>query len=623
MSSGPTRKHTALPKAQILIEALPWLTRHHGKTVVIKFGGNAMIDEDLKAAFAQDVVFLRHAGLKPVVVHGGGPQISAALDRHGIVSEFKAGLRVTTEDAMDVVRMVLAGQVQRELVGLLNQHGPLAVGLTGEDAHTLTATKHQPEIDGELVDIGRVGEITAIDTGAIEALLADGRIPVVSSIARSQDDHHVYNVNADTAAAALAAALGAETLMVLTDVEGLSEDWPNSDEVISRLTASELEKLLPELSSGMVPKMEGCLHAVRGGVTTARVIDGRVQHSILLEIFTDEGIGTMVVPDEGGVVSNTELTERWQGTLMNNYGTPRLPLVRGEGARLWDADGKEYLDFVGGIAVNALGHAHPAVVDAVSRQIASLGHVSNLFIAEPPIALAERLLQHFGRDGRVYFCNSGAEANEGAFKIGRLTGRPHMVATQGGFHGRTMGALALTGQPGKQQPFLPLPGDVTHVPYGDPQALAAAVTEETALVVIEPIQGENGVVVPPPGYLKAARAITAATGALLVLDEVQTGIGRTGHWFEYQAHEGVLPDASPLAKGLGGGLPLGATVAFGPLAADLLQPGHHGHDLRRQPGRLRRRTRRPRHHRGRGTCSTTSSGRASGCAARSRPWDTR
>ncbi|GHI09026.1 acetylornithine aminotransferase [Streptomyces cellostaticus] len=276
-----------------------------------------------------------------------------------------------------------------------------------------------------------------------------------------------------------------------------------------------------------------------------------------------------------GTATNAELTGRWQGALMNNYGTPRLPLVRGAGARLWDADGKEYLDFVGGIAVNALGHAHPAVVQAVSEQIASLGHVSNLFIAEPPVALAERLLQLFGRDGKVYFCNSGAEANEGAFKIGRLTGRTHMVATQGGFHGRTMGALALTGQPGKQAPFLPLPGEVTHVPYGDAQALAAAVTEETALVIIEPIQGENGVVVPPAGYLKAARAITAATGALLVLDEVQTGVGRTGNWFEYQAHEGVLPDVVTLAKGLGGGLPLGATVAFG-RAAELLQPGQHG-----------------------------------------------
>ena len=273
--------------------------------------------------------------------------------------------------------------------------------------------------------------------------------------------------------------------------------------------------------------------------------------------------------------THTELTQRWQGALMDNYGTPNLSLVRGAGARVWDADGTEYLDFVGGIAVNALGHAHPAIVEAVSRQIATLGHVSNLFVAEPPVALAERLLQLFGRPGRVFFCNSGAEANEGAFKIGRLTGRTHMVATQGGFHGRTMGALALTGQPGKQTPFLPLPGDVTHVPYGDVDALRAAVTEETAFVVIEPIQGENGVVVPPVGYLQAAREITRATGTLLVLDEVQTGIGRTGHWFEHQGHDGVEPDVVTLAKGLGGGLPLGATVAFGE-AADLLRPGHHG-----------------------------------------------
>jgi acetylornithine/N-succinyldiaminopimelate aminotransferase len=273
--------------------------------------------------------------------------------------------------------------------------------------------------------------------------------------------------------------------------------------------------------------------------------------------------------------ANEELTRRWQGALMDNYGTPALPLVRGEGARVWDADGTGYLDFVGGIAVNALGHGHPAVVEAVGRQIATLGHVSNLFVAEPPVALAERLLQLAGRDGRVFFCNSGAEANEGAFKIGRLTGRTHMVATEGGFHGRTMGSLALTGQPGKREPFRPLPGEVTHVPYGDVAALRAAVTEETALVIIEPIQGENGVVVPPPGYLTAARAITEATGTLLVLDEVQTGVGRTGHWFAHQAHEDVRPDVVTLAKGLGGGLPLGAVLAFGP-AAELLRPGQHG-----------------------------------------------
>ncbi|GHC42217.1 acetylglutamate kinase [Streptomyces cinnamoneus] len=301
--STSTRRHTALPKARTLVEALPWLTRHHGKTVVIKFGGNAMVDEELKGAFAQDVVFLRQSGLKPVVVHGGGPQISAHLDRLGLESEFKAGLRVTTPEAMDAVRMVLAGQVQRELVGLLNRHGALAVGLTGEDAHLMSATQHYAHVDGERVDIGRVGEVTGIDPGIVRTLLDDGRIPVISSIARSDDDGDaggVFNVNADTAAAALAAALGAETLMVLTDVEGLYADWPNSDDVISQLTASELEQLLPDLSSGMVPKMQGCLHAVRGGVTTARVIDGRVQHAILLEIFTDEGIGTMVVPDPEG-----------------------------------------------------------------------------------------------------------------------------------------------------------------------------------------------------------------------------------------------------------------------------------------------------------------------------------
>ncbi|WP_327298598.1 acetylornithine transaminase [Streptomyces sp. NBC_01197] len=274
-------------------------------------------------------------------------------------------------------------------------------------------------------------------------------------------------------------------------------------------------------------------------------------------------------------MSNQELAQRWQGALMDNYGTPKLSLVRGEGATVWDADGTAYTDFVGGIAVNALGHAHPAVVEAVSRQIASLGHVSNLYIAEPPVALAERLLQVFGRAGRVYFANSGAEANEAVFKIGRLTGRTHMVATQGAFHGRTMGALSLTGQPAKQNGFEPLPGVVTHVPYGDAEALRAVVTENTAFVIIEPVQGENGAVVPPADYLRAAREITRATGTLLVLDEVQTGIGRTGHWFEHQAHEGVEPDVVTLAKGLGGGLPLGAAVAFG-AAAELLQPGQHG-----------------------------------------------
>jgi len=272
--------------------------------------------------------------------------------------------------------------------------------------------------------------------------------------------------------------------------------------------------------------------------------------------------------------ASTRLRSRWQQSIMDTYGTPPLELVRGSGAVVIDAAGTEYVDLLGGIAVNALGHAHPAVIEAVTKQVSTLGHVSNLYIAEPPVALAELLLALAGRRGRVFFGNSGAEANEAAFKLSRCTGRQHVVAATGGFHGRTMGALALTGQPAKADPFRPLPPAVTHVDYGDVAALAAAVTDETAMVILEPIQGEYGVIVPPPGYLAAARDITAKHGALLALDEVQTGIGRTGHWYAHQA-EGVEPDIVTLAKGLGGGLPIGACLAFGP-AAELLTPGSHG-----------------------------------------------
>jgi acetylglutamate kinase len=270
---------------------------------VIKYGGHAMSDDALRRAFAQDVVFLRYAGLQPVVVHGGGPQISAHLARLGVQTTFTAGLRVTTPETMDVVRMVLTGQVNRDVVGLINQHGPFAVGLSGEDANMFTARKRHAVVDGTPVDIGLVGEIETVDPAAVQALIADGRIPVVSSVARGSGGG-VYNVNADTAAAALAVALGAAKLVVLTDVEGLYADWPadgdgagQPGDVISLLTATGLERLLPGLTSGMIPKMEACLRAVRGGVPQAHVLDGRLPHSLLLEIFTDAGIGTMVVPD--------------------------------------------------------------------------------------------------------------------------------------------------------------------------------------------------------------------------------------------------------------------------------------------------------------------------------------
>ena len=289
-------EHTeALAKAATLLEALPWMERFHGKVVVVKYGGNAMTDEALRKAFADDIVFLRLAGLKPVVVHGGGPQISTMLDRLGIASEFRGGLRVTTPEAMDVVRMVLVGQVGRELVGLVNQHGPFAVGLSGEDAGLFTARRQGVLIDGEDVDIGLVGDVAEVRPGAVHDLVDAGRIPVVSSVAPDREGV-VHNVNADTAAAALAVALEAEKLVVLTDVEGLYRDWPASGQVIGVITADELAAMLPGLDSGMIPKMQACLRAVRGGVAEATVLDGRLPNSLLLEVFTDAGVGTMVVP---------------------------------------------------------------------------------------------------------------------------------------------------------------------------------------------------------------------------------------------------------------------------------------------------------------------------------------
>lgn len=282
-------------KAAVLAEALPWLKQFRGAIVVVKFGGNAMGDPALMQAFAEDIVFMRLAGLKPIVVHGGGPQINAMLDELGIESEFTGGLRVTTRETMNVVRMVLTGQVQREIVAAINAHGPFAVGLSGEDAHVFIAEKTHAIIDGEPVDIGFVGDVLDVNAEFLHTLLASDLIPVVSTVGASVDGES-YNINADTAASALAVAIGARKLVMLTDVEGVYRNWPDSSDVISCLTAHDVRKMLPTLAAGMIPKLQGCLRAVEGGVEEAHVIDGRLQHSVLLEVFTDTGVGTMVVP---------------------------------------------------------------------------------------------------------------------------------------------------------------------------------------------------------------------------------------------------------------------------------------------------------------------------------------
>ncbi|TYC96083.1 acetylglutamate kinase [Arthrobacter echini] len=300
----------AQDKAATLMEALPWIQRFAGTTMVIKYGGNAMVNETMRRAFAEDIVFLHHVGIHPVVVHGGGPQINAMLERLGIESDFRGGLRVTTPEAMDVVRMVLTGQVGRELVGLINSHGPYAVGLSGEDGGLLRAVRTGTVVDGEEVDLGLVGEVTAVQPGAILDILQAGRIPVISTVAPEYDvdgaaTRQVLNVNADSAAAALAGALGASKLVILTDVEGLYAAWPDRGSLISSLTTGQLRELLPTLQSGMIPKMTACLQAVEAGVERAHIVDGRLAHSMLLETFTTAGIGTQVVPGPGAPVDRT------------------------------------------------------------------------------------------------------------------------------------------------------------------------------------------------------------------------------------------------------------------------------------------------------------------------------
>ena len=287
-------------KAEVLIEMLPWLQEFKNQCVVVKYGGNAMVNDHLKRCFAEDMVFMRQVGLHPVVVHGGGPQISEMLKALGIKSEFKDGLRVTTPEAMDVVRMVLTGKVSRELVGLINAHGPFAVGLSGEDGALFSAAQRKPIINGQPTDIGLVGDVVSVDASAVEDLIRAGRIPVVSSVAPNEENAtEVLNVNADAAAASLATALGAHKLIILTDVEGLYADWPDKNTLIGQIGADDLRERLPELESGMRPKMQACIRAIDGGVPQAHIIDGRVPHSILSEIFTTAGVGTMVLPGNG------------------------------------------------------------------------------------------------------------------------------------------------------------------------------------------------------------------------------------------------------------------------------------------------------------------------------------
>jgi acetylornithine/N-succinyldiaminopimelate aminotransferase len=401
-----------------------------------------------------------------------------------------------------------------------------------------------------------------MDASLLRLLLDNRYLPIISPVG-VQSDGVALNINADLAAGSIAGSLGASEVLFITDVAGIYRNWPDLTSLIDQISLDELTELAPTFSEGMVPKVKAVITALESGAKRARVIDGSKSFN-LEQAFAGRN---------GGNRMNTQ--ERWHAAMQNNYGVPPITLVKGDGIEVWDEAGRRYLDFLGGIATNILGHAHPGIIKAVSKQVETLSHVSNLYAHKPGVELAEKL-REISKDSnaKIFFCNSGAEANEAAIKLSRLTGRTQIVAAHGGFHGRTAGALSITGQPAKRTPFEPLLPDVTFVPYGDSKAMGKAVSKKTALVILEAIQGENGVVVPPPGYLEDVQDICIKYGALFAIDAVQTGMGRTGDWFGYES-EGIDPDIVTLAKGLGGGLPLGAMITLGE-RAPAFKPGEHG-----------------------------------------------
>ncbi len=451
-----------------LLEALPYIREFHGRTVVIKYGGAAMEDPALREEFARDVVLLKYVGLNPVVIHGGGPEITSYMERLQMPVEFVGGLRVSDEATVEVAKMVLVGKVNKDIVLRLNRHGQPAVGLCGDDGLLFrVATQKGPE--GE--DVGFVGRIERVNTDVIDHIAQD-YIPVIASVGADREGHS-HNVNADEAAGAVARAMRAYKVMFLTDVPGWLRDPADPSSVVSEATASEVVAALDSVAGGMRPKLQACVDALHGGVTFAHIVDGREPHSLLLELLHRR-------------------RRRHQDpavSLLNTYARYDVRFERGAGARLWDDAGNEYLDFLCGISVSSVGHCHPAVVEAIREQAGRLMHVGNLFYTEPMERAGDRLTGLFGGGGGVFFTNSGAEAVEAALKLARKARQGgDVIVAQGAFHGRTYGALSATPQESKQAPFAPL---VPGFRALEPEAIADSVDERTACVLLEPVQGET------------------------------------------------------------------------------------------------------------------------------------
>ena len=565
-----------IQRAQVLIEALPYIKRFSGHILVIKVGGAAGVAADLDALL-EDVVLLRFVGMRPVIVHGGGSEISAWQQRMGIETKFVNGLRVTDAPTMEIAKMVLTGKVGPDIVARIHTLGAGAIGLSGEDGPTLLV---RPRSDSGGADLGFVGDVAQVNGEPLMAILDQGRIPVMASIGLGYDGQ-AYNVNADTVAAELAVTLHASKLILMTDVEGVRDA---DGALISQLDAGARPRAAcqrchprrhdPEGRGGDPGNGRRMRHPHHRCARAARAA-ARAPHRAWCR---HDAHRRRAVMTSHSASAPATIAERAKASLMDTYQRQPITLRSGNGVWVTAEDGREYLDLVAGIAVNVLGHNHPALHQAIAEQAGTLMHTSNLYYTAPQLELAELLIE-FAFPSRVFFCNSGAEANEGAIKLARKWGKLHrdgahvIVCAQGAFHGRTMGALAATANPRYRKQFEPLPKGFVHVPYDDLAALEQAIDSATCAVMLEPIEGESGVVPLAPGRLAAIRRLCDERNVLLILDEVQTGMGRTGRWWAYQ-HEDAAPDVMTVAKGLGGGVPIGAILASP--RADVFEPGDHG-----------------------------------------------
>ena len=565
-----TDKFKNADRAEVLTQALPYIKRYAGKTIVVKYGGNAMTDEGLKKQVTEDIILLSLTGVRVVLVHGGGPEISEMMEKLGKKPEFIEGLRVTDKETVDIVQMVLAGKVNKSLVSLIGAQGGKAIGISGMDGGLLEATAKDEQL-------GYVGEITGVKISVVLDLLEKGYIPVVSTLGYDGKGN-TYNINGDTAAAAIAGALGAERLIMMTDIAGILRDRNDPSSLIPEISIEEAEKLYRDgvISDGMIPKVNCCISALKKGVKNTVILDGRVPHSILMELLTNEGAGTMIMEKR-----DMTIKEKDQNYVAGTYRRYPVVLSHGKGSLIWDESGKEYIDMGSGIGVTSFGIADDEWQTAVASQAGKLQHVSNLYYTEPCARLAEKLCEKTGMS-RVFFSNSGAEANECAIKAARKYAAEKkgpeystIVTLKNSFHGRTLTTLAATGQDHYHELYQPLtPGFVSIDTNNVYELEAVGSNHKIAAILLECIQGEGGVIDLKKSFVNEVVEYAQAHDILIIVDEVQTGNGRTGKLYSYMNY-GFQPDIVTTAKGLAGGLPLGATL-LGEKVKDVFGFGDHG-----------------------------------------------